>query len=267
MSNDVTTWYSDYYDEQDRLSDHDLEYTRCQRIISRYLTGAPMAIADVGGAAGAYSFWLAGMGHQVSLVDLTPRHIEQARARSDNTGVQLTGYHVGDARALPFSDDSLDLVLEMGPLYHLQQHGDRMAVLREAFRVLKPSCPVVCQVISRWASLVDGFKYGFVTDPYFHEIMQRDMRTGRHENPEHVVQYFTTAYFHRPDGIRDELSNAGFRAIKLLAVEGFASPLDARALMADPEKASMLLDCLDATESVPELLGISAHIIAVGVKP
>ena len=267
MSDDVTTWYGEYYDEQNRLSDHDLEFTRCRRIISRYLADEPMTIADVGGGAGAYSFWLAGLGHQVSLVDLTPRHIELARARAGSKGVGLAGYLLGDARSLPFGDDSFDLVLEMGPLYHLQGRGDRVDALREAFRVLKSGCVVVCQVISRWASTMDGFKYGFVVDPYFRAIMERDMATGCHENPEHIAEYFTTAYFHRPDEIVDELSAAGFGDIRLAAVEGFASPLDVRALMADPVKASALLDCLDATESVPELLGMSSHIMAVGIKP
>lgn len=267
MSDAVVEWYTELYDEQSRLPDHDLEYVRVKRIVSRYLAAEPMAIADVGGAAGAYSFWLAGLGHQVSLVDLTPRHIEQARAEAERTGVSLHEYCCADARRLPFADAAFDLVLEMGPLYHLQNPDDRQAALAEAFRVLKPGHHVVCQVISRWTSLIDGFKHGFVRDGDFRAIIDADLRTGCHENPKKVAQYFTSAYFHRPDEIAGELSQAGFRGISLAAVEGFATPLEARSLMADPVEASALLEYLDATEEVPDLIGISSHIMAIGIKP
>ena len=266
MSDVVVDWYDRLYDEQSRLPENSLEYVRVKEIISRYLTSEPMAIADVGGGTGAYSFWLAEMGHHVSLVDLTPRHIDQARAQADSTGVSLSDYCCADARRLPYEDEAFDLVLEMGPLYHLQPPDDRRDVLREAYRVLKPGHHVLCQVISRWASLIDGFKHGFVKDDYFHAIMKRDMQTGCHANPEEKDEYFTTAYFHRPDEIVDELAQAGFTDINLVAVEGFAAPLEARTLMADPAEATVLLECLDATESVPELMGISSHIMAIGAR-
>jgi len=266
MTSDVAEWYGDLYDEDSRLADHPLEYIRVKRIISRYLTDAPMAIADVGGASGIYSFWLAELGHEVSLVDLTPRHIELARARADATGNHLHSYHCADARHLPFDDATFDLVLEMGPLYHLQNRNDRLDVLREACRVLKPGHLVMCQVISRWASLIDGFQYGFVADAYFREIMINDMATGCHNNPQKTDHYFTTAYFHRPNEIKEELEQTGLSDISLLAVEGFATGKDTEGLLADPVTASALMDCLDETEITPELLGVSSHIMAIGLK-
>jgi len=56
--------YYDSYDERNRvLERHRLELLRSQEIIARYLPGHPIRIIDIGGAAGAYSFWLAGLGH------------------------------------------------------------------------------------------------------------------------------------------------------------------------------------------------------------
>ena len=266
MTNDVLEWYGGLYDEAGRLTDDSLEFVRCKRIIDRCLTEQPMRIADIGGASGTYSFWLAGLGHEVSLIDLTPRHIEQAKARALDTGVPLHDYSCADARQLPFEDATFDLVLVMGPLYHLQEADDRLQALREAYRVLKPGGKMACQVISRWASVGDGFKLGLVKDDYFKTIMLHDMATGQHNNPRKVDHYFTTAHFHRPDEIVDEVSQAGFEDISLIAVEGFAAPLDTDAIMADLVMAPALLDCLDATETVPELMGVSPHIMAVGQK-
>lgn len=267
MTDDVVSWYSDHYDEDDRLDANSLEYIRCQEIITRCLSDTPMAIADVGGASGTYSFWLAGLGHNVHLIDLTSRHIAQAKAKAAQGGVPLAEYCCADARQLPMADDSFDLVLEMGPLYHLQNQDDRLATLHQAYRTLRPGGFVVCQVISRYASMMDGFKLQLIKDEYFQQIMVQDLSTGCHDNPRNVPHYFTSAYFHRPDDIREELALTGFVDIELIAVEGFASMLDADILMGDETMRPWLLDCLRQTEHTPELLGVSSHIMAIGRKP
>ncbi len=121
-------------DEKGRGGRETLEYARSKAIVSRYLTKDGMEIADVGGAAGEYSFWLAGRGHRVHLLDLVPKHIEQAKARSRDEGIALASYACADARNLPYGDNSMDLLLLMGALYHLQERDARMECLREAFR-------------------------------------------------------------------------------------------------------------------------------------
>jgi ubiquinone/menaquinone biosynthesis C-methylase UbiE len=267
VDNDVVDWYSRHYDEAARLPAGSLELIRTREIIGRYLGQPPMTIADVGGATGPYSFWLAEAGHQVHLVDLTPRHIEQAKAHATATGVQLSAAICADARQLPFPSGAFDLVLEMGPLYHLQAPTDRQTVLREAHRVLKPGCPVIAAAISRYASMFDGFQLGLVKDWYFQQIMEQDLATGCHENPQRTDHYFTTAYFHTPDELRAELEAAGFREVTVLTVEGFATLLDHQALLADPATRQPLLDCLRQTEAAPELLGASAHLLAIAHKP
>ena len=65
--------------ETDRLGQHvfQLEKIRTQEIILRHLR-SPLNIADIGGATGAYSFWLHDMGHHVHLLDAAEFHIEAA---------------------------------------------------------------------------------------------------------------------------------------------------------------------------------------------
>lgn len=67
----------EYYqkcNEDIRMEDNPLEYLRCKEIILRYLLKDHMDILDVGGATGAFSFWLAEKGHNVSLIDFAPKH-------------------------------------------------------------------------------------------------------------------------------------------------------------------------------------------------
>jgi ubiquinone/menaquinone biosynthesis C-methylase UbiE len=150
----------DYYgskSEKDRLSDQSLEKLRTQELILRMLPPAPCKIADIGGGAGVYSFWLQQLGYEVHLVDATPKHIEEAKEQAKTINVSLASMNVGDARQLDFADNAFDAVLLLGPLYHLTERSDRLQALSEAWRILKPDGIVAAVGISRYASMMDGF--------------------------------------------------------------------------------------------------------------
>ena len=70
---------------------------------------------------------------------------------------------LGDARNLEWGDGSVDVVLLLGPLYHLPVRSDRIAALSEAFRVLKPGGLLFAVGISRFASTLSGLIDGFFT--------------------------------------------------------------------------------------------------------
>src|SRR6266511_2822193 len=116
--------------EQGRLDEDyfPLERVRTQELIMRRLPPPPAVVLDVGGGAGAYSFWLADLGYYVHLVDPVPLHIEQAqKASAGRTKGQLSSAQVGDARALDHPSAGADVVLLLGPLYHLPEPADRRA--------------------------------------------------------------------------------------------------------------------------------------------
>ena len=106
-------------------------------------------------------------------MDIVPLHVEQAKA-ADEDGM-LASICQGDARSLDFESDSMDAVLLLGPLYHLQERSDRIQALKETRRVLKKGGLAFCAVISRFAPLLDGLKQGLLSDPEFCEIAQKDL--------------------------------------------------------------------------------------------
>jgi ubiquinone/menaquinone biosynthesis C-methylase UbiE len=113
-----------------------------------------------------------------------------------------------------------DATLLLGPLYHLVEKADRQVALKEAHRILKPGGLLFAAAISRYASLIDGFASGFFADERFREIVKRDLSSGQHRNPTDSAEYFTTAYFHRPDELRAEIHDADYHDIKVLGIEG-----------------------------------------------
>ena len=115
-----------------------LEFVRTQAVLEQYLPPPPAVVADVGGGPGRYAVWLAERGYRVHLVDPVQLHIEQARvAARGRPGAALASAEVGDARALRLQDASADVVLLMGPLYHLPERADRLQALAEARRVCR----------------------------------------------------------------------------------------------------------------------------------
>jgi hypothetical protein len=91
---------------------------------------------------------------------------------------------------------------------------------------------------------------------------------GQHRNDTTRIDYFTTAYFHRPDELRDELVAAGFVGVDVLGVEGPAwlvADFDAR--WSDPALRLDMLAVGRALEAEPAMLGVSAHLLAIGRTP
>ena len=263
----------DYYDrapEESRLEldVFRLEELRSRELILRHAPKAPAIVLDVGGAAGAYAFWLAEQGYDVRLIDAVPRLVDVARQRNEHVAQRITSCRVADARALPEPDNSAAMVLMLGPLYHLVHAHDRQAALAEAARVLRPGGIVMAAGISRWASALDGLARELLHDREFGRIVDRDLRDGHHRNPTDRLDFFTTAYFHRPEELRSEVAAAGFEIDGLYGIEGPGWILpDLRDRWEDAARREIVLRVARALESEPSVLGCSAHLMVAGRKP
>ena len=261
----------DYYDrfpEESRLASgpFKLEFERTKDILTRLLPAPPARVIDVGGAAGTYSAWLTERGYDVHLIDATPRLVVEARQRNATLRKPIASISLGDARSLPEPDRSAAVVIIMGPLYHLPSSGDRLTALREAHRVLTPGGTVVTAAISRYASALDGLARK-VLDPAFLRIRNQDLIDGQHRNPTDTLNYFTTAYFHRPEDLRAELEEAGFSAVEVMGVEGVAWMFaDFESRWADEALRQDILNVARAVEAEPSIVGVSAHLLGIGRK-
>ena len=111
-----------------------VEYTVTMAMLHRYMPAAPCRILDVGCGTGRYAIALKEEGHDVQCVELVQHNIDILLQHDPTMPVRR-----GDARYMPWvPDDSQDVVLLLGPLYHLIGDDDKLAALREARRVLRP---------------------------------------------------------------------------------------------------------------------------------
>ena len=267
----ATEWTVEHYangDEDNRLQSGSglLEFARTVEILQRYLPPPPARIADVGAGPGAYSIWLARLGHQVIARDLMPVHVERLRSDARDQGL-LIDAEVGDARELSVTDGSVDVVLLFGPLYHLITSAARVQCLREAARVVRPGGIVAAAAISRWAVLLDGvlrLRIG-EGDPAFPLLLDQAIGSGV------MAPLFSggfAGYCHRPHELRiTEVEQAGLSVVSLESIEGAGAYLpDLEERWEVPTARDAVLDVARRCADVPEMLGVGPHLLLIASR-
>lgn len=255
--------------EIDRL-EHGLgavEFYRSKEIISDYITKKSV-IYDIGGGIGKYSEWLAEQGHDITLIELAPAAVEYAKKN------MKTPYkaEVGNAAHIDKPDESADVVLLMGPLYHLQDISDRKKVLGEAHRVLKKGGLLIAAGISKystatWALSTYGRDNDFLDDDVYMDMLRKEITTGEHDRPEKYPFFIANAYFHHVDDMESELKDSGFVVSDTRAVEGsvWITPmLDEK--WNDDLGRKRLLELIHLTEYERTVIGMSPHFLTMGRK-
>jgi ubiquinone/menaquinone biosynthesis C-methylase UbiE len=134
-----------------------VEFLTTMRYIERYIKPSDLVI-EIGAGTGRYSHTLARQGYRVDAVELVPQNIEVFK-RNTEAGEQIT-IAQGNAMDLSgFADNTYDITLLLGPMYHLFTKGDKLKALGEAIRVTKQNGMIfTAYAISDVSILVSGFK-------------------------------------------------------------------------------------------------------------
>ena len=251
-----------------------VEFHRTKEILSRYIDKGEV-VYDIGGGIGMYAAWLAKKGNEVHLIELAENAVEYAKANmmQDCRFVAETG----NALQVNRPDESADVVLLMGPLYHLRDREERLLALREAFRLLKKGGLLVVAGISKfssmtWALSVYGEKKNenlveFLDDPVFFNMIKSEMTIGDHIRPKEYPKFIAEAYFTTSEEMKSEIAEVGFVVDKTIAVEGciwFTPHLQEK--WTDEASRERLLDIVRMTETEPEMMGMSPHFLVVARK-
>lgn len=238
----------------DRSAEYDSRDGACRRIL------------DIGGGPGRYSQALHQLGHEVTLLDLSPANVEYARRL---TGGALAGYHAGSATDLrAFADASFDVALLFGPLYHLLDEIDRRRAVSEALRVLRPGGLLFTAFITVFAPLRDLAKWNPA------EITKRMptpeatlawVRDGR--APWAAEAGFTEVWFVHPDAVvpfMEQATGGALETLSLLSAEGIVSMIEDKVNELEGPLWDYWVELNYRLASEPSILGAAEHLVHVG---
>lgn len=149
----LTNYYSGYDEEGRLLSRHgSVEYLTTMRYIEKYLKPG-MRVLEIGAATGRYSHALARKGYQVDAVELVQHNIDLFK-QNTKPGEQVT-IRQGNAMDLNFfGDETFDITLLLGPMYHLFTVEEQKRALAEAIRVTKPGGVIFAAYCGNDATMV-----------------------------------------------------------------------------------------------------------------
>ena len=167
----LTEFYSNYDEEGRLLSKHgSVEYLTTMRYIEKYLKPG-MRILEIGAATGRYSHTLARMCYRVDAVELVQHNIDLFRANTQ-PGEEIT-ITQGNAKDLYFlGDNTYDLVLLLGPMYHLFTVAEQKQALSEALRVTKPGGILMAAYCGNDATMVQYcFGRGMLREQRYRDLV------------------------------------------------------------------------------------------------
>lgn len=257
---EIELWYDEKYDEWERLERHKIEFDITKRYMDEYIVGDNLRIFDIGGGPGRYSIYLAEKGHRVSLLDLSKRNIKVAKEKSVERGISLEAYIHGNALQLNKYDEKYDIILLMGPLYHLTKESDRRAAIEGALRLLKPNGIIIASFISKYAPIQDYLKG-------LHPIESVNELLGFLENGESQGDKgFTTAYFTDHKEAKGLMNSFGLTELAFAGVENILGSKEKEINMLEENEYRKWLEIGYQLSQDENLMGTSEHFLYIGRK-
>jgi len=260
--NQILADYYANYDEDGRLGLRrgSFEYLTTMRYIEKYLKPGDR-ILEIGAATGRYSHSLARMGYTVDAVELLDHHIEIFRKNTQpDEKVTITQGNALDLSV--FQDNTYDITLILGPLYHLYTKEDKTQAISEAIRVTKKDGIIfAAYVISDSCVLFEGFMNGrFSIVEYIEKGMIDPVTFETHSEPKDLFELV------RKEHIDDLMSTFNVSRLHYVASGGCMRYMpcmrDAVDAM-DDETYELLLRYHFATCEREDLVGISSHTIDI----
>ena len=235
-----------------------VEFLTTMKYIREYIgERKDLRILDIGAATGVYSVPLSMEGHSVTAVDLVNYHVGILKQKKERMGLDHLQVFRGDARNLKkIPDASFDIVLCLGPMYHVFSEEDKVTVLCEARKKLLPGGILfTAYYMNEYGILIHGFREKAILNSLKEEKVDEDFHIRNKEE-----DLFS---FDRIEDIDRYNERAGLKRIKILTPDGPANYMREDIQKMDDETFSVFMRYHFSTCERPDLLGAAAHLLDI----
>ena len=254
----LNEFYS-HYDEDGRLSKKhgSVEFLTTMRYIGKYIKPGDRVL-EVGAGTGRYSHALARQGYTVDAVELIGHNIDVFQNNTQpGENISITQGNALDLSA--FSDNTYDITLLLGPLYHLYTTDDKRQALREAIRVTRPGGVIfAAYVISDGCLLDEGFLRGNINVAEYVKTGLLDGETfAAKSEPKDLFELV------RKEDVDELMRDFPTTRLHYVASDGCALLLRDAIDAMDDDAFALYLNYHFATCERADLLGVTSHALDV----
>jgi len=253
--NYLEEYYNNYNEEGRLLSRHgQVEYLTTMRYIEECLEGiSNPGILEVGAGTGRYSAALAKQGLQVTAVELIEHNLEILRSKLDGTE-PITTIRGNALELSQFPDNSFDLTLLLGPMYHLYKKEEKLRALSEAVRVTKTGGHILVAYCMNEPTVI---QYIFGLN-HLHEVMDLNMLTADWHCISEPKDIFEMV---RTEEIAELDAAVPVKRIKLVAADGATNYMREYIDAMDDETFGKWMDYHFTICERQDLIGASHHTL------
>ncbi len=257
----LEAYYNKFCEEKRLNSRHgQVEYCLSMKYIHAYLPNdrpvSEIRILDIGAGTGKYAVALAHEGYDVTAVELLKCNLGVLKKKNSTVKAML-----GDARNLrKLQDDTYDLTLLFGPMYHLFTYEDKKQALAEAVRVTKPGGILLAAYCMN--------EYGVITYAFKERHVKECICEGRFTEDFHTISYPENLYDYMRIEDMDRLNaDLGLERVKIFSPDGPANYMRPFLNQLSEEEFEYFIQYQMATCERADLLGAGAHTVDILRKP
>ena len=248
------------YDEEVRLvrdKVHEIEFKTTIHVLKDFITPS-MKIFDIGAGTGKYSFYYAEQGNEVTAIDITPKHIKIMNEKLQENKHLDVNVNLGSATDLSaFENESFDVVLCFGPLYHLKTQQERDQCVNECLRVLKKNGILAIAYINKLfitTTLIQHTKTTILKEEFLNKVIEE----GIIETADGDT-FLTNAYFFLPREIDSYLKSFNTEKLDSVGTDGISIILNDMVNAFTEEEYDEWLKYHFKTCREPSILGYINH--------
>ena len=225
----------------------------CIEKIRNERKNSEIKILDVGAGTGRYSIALAKEGFDVTAVELIEHNLELLRSKHENVKSWL-----GNAMDLHFlTDESFDVTLIFGPLYHLHADSEKLQALNEAKRVTKTGGYILAAyVMNEYAVLTYCFREGKIKECLEKATLTADFHTITSSDKD----FYSYTRIEDTNRLNEQ---AHLTREKIFAPDGAADYFRRELNALDEESFQKFIAYQMATCERQDLLGASSHTVDI----